>query len=249
MQIGIIKERRLDEKRVAATPDTVKKFIAMGLKVNIEKGAGITAAITDQEYEEAGASILDDAQRVLENADIVLKINKPTGPTEKDGSKLDEVKLLKSGSILVSLMEPYKDRDLIGLIAKQNITCFALELIPRITRAQTMDVLSSQSNLAGYKAVIEASTTYGKAFPMMMTAAGTVPPAKCLVMGAGVAGLQAIATARRLGAVVSASDVRPAAKENVESLGAKFIAVEDEEFKQVVLIVWYAKDMIYVYKK
>ena len=249
MQIGIIKERRLDEKRVAATPDTVKKFIAMGLKVNIEKGAGITAAITDQEYEEAGANILDDAQRVLENADIVLKINKPIGPKDKDGSKLDEVKLLKSGSILVSLMEPYKDRDLISLIAKQNITCFALELIPRITRAQTMDVLSSQSNLAGYKAVIEASTTYGKAFPMMMTAAGTVPPAKCLVMGAGVAGLQAIATARRLGAVVSASDVRPAAKENVESLGAKFIAVEDEEFKQAETSGGYAKEMSDEYKK
>ena len=249
MQIGIIKERRLDEKRVAATPDTVKKFIAMGLKVNIEKGAGITAAITDQEYENAGASILDDAQRVLENADIVLKINKPIGPKDKDGSKLDEVKLLKSGSILVSLMEPYKDGDLIGLIAKQNITCFALELIPRITRAQTMDVLSSQSNLAGYKTVIEASTTYGKAFPMMMTAAGTVPPAKCLVMGAGVAGLQAIATARRLGAVVSASDVRPAAKENVESLGAKFIAVEDEEFKQAETSGGYAKEMSDEYKK
>ena len=249
MQIGIIKERRLDEKRVAATPDTVKKFIAMGLKVNIEKGAGITAAITDHEYEKAGASILDDPQRVLENADIVLKINKPIGPKDKDGSKLDEVKLLKSGSILVSLMEPYKDRDLIGLIAKQNITCFALELIPRITRAQTMDVLSSQSNLAGYKAVIEASTTYGKAFPMMMTAAGTVPPAKCLVMGAGVAGLQAIATARRLGAVVSASDVRPAAKENVESLGAKFIAVEDEEFTQAETSGGYAKEMSDEYKK
>ena len=249
MQIGIIKERRLDEKRVAATPDTVKKFIAMGLKVNIEKGAGITAAITDHEYEEAGANILDDAERVLENADIVLKVNKPIGPTDKDDSKLDEVKLLKSGSILVSLMEPYKDRDLISLIAKQNITCFALELIPRITRAQTMDVLSSQSNLAGYKAVIEASTTYGKAFPMMMTAAGTVPPAKCLVMGAGVAGLQAIATARRLGAVVSASDVRPAAKENVESLGAKFIAVEDEEFKQAETSGGYAKEMSDEYKK
>ncbi len=249
MQIGIIKERRLDEKRVAATPDTVKKFIAMGLKVSIEKGAGITAAIADHEYEEAGANILDDAERVLENADIVLKVNKPIGPTDKDGSKLDEVKLLKSGSILVSLMEPYKDRDLIGLIAKQNITCFALELIPRITRAQTMDVLSSQSNLAGYKAVLEASTTYGKAFPMMMTAAGTVPPAKCLVMGAGVAGLQAIATARRLGAVVSASDVRPAAKENVESLGAKFIAVEDEEFKQAETSGGYAKEMSDEYKK
>ena len=249
MQIGIIKERRPDEKRVAATPDTVKKFIAMGLKVNIEKGAGITAAITDREYEEAGANILDDAKRVLVDADIVLKVNKPIGPKDKDVSKLDEVKLLKSGSILVSLMEPYKDKDLIALIAEQNITCFALELIPRITRAQTMDVLSSQSNLAGYKAVIEASTTYGKAFPMMMTAAGTVPPAKCLVMGAGVAGLQAIATARRLGAVVSASDVRPAAKENVESLGAKFIAVEDEEFKQAETSGGYAKEMSDEYKK
>tara|TARA_B100000212_G_scaffold51225_1_gene33335 strand:- start:260 stop:1423 length:1164 start_codon:yes stop_codon:yes gene_type:complete len=249
MQIGIIKERRLDEKRVAATPDTVKKFIAMGLQVNIEKEAGITAAITDDEYREAGANIFDDASRVLENADIVLKVNKPIGPKDKDVSKLDEVKLLKSGSILVSLMEPYKDRGLIDLIAKQNITCFALELIPRITRAQTMDVLSSQSNLAGYKAVIEACTTYGKAFPMMMTAAGTVPPAKCLVMGAGVAGLQAIATARRLGAVVSASDVRPAAKENVESLGAKFIAVEDEEFKQAETSAGYAREMSDEYKK
>jgi len=249
MQVGIIKERRLDEKRVAATPDTVKRFIAMGLKVNIEKGAGITAAITDQEYQEAGANIFDDASRVLENADIVLKVNKPIGPKDKDVSKLDEVKLLKSGSILVSLMEPYKDRGLIDLIAKQNITCFALELIPRITRAQTMDVLSSQSNLAGYKAVIEACTTYGKAFPMMMTAAGTVPPAKCLVMGAGVAGLQAIATARRLGAVVSASDVRPAAKENVESLGAKFIAVEDEEFKQAETSAGYAREMSDEYKE
>tara|TARA_B100000925_G_scaffold291852_1_gene281922 strand:+ start:2167 stop:3330 length:1164 start_codon:yes stop_codon:yes gene_type:complete len=249
MQIGIIKERRLDEKRVAATPDTVKKFIAMGLQVNIEKGAGITAAITDDEYREAGANIFDDASKVLENADIVLKVNKPIGPKDKDVSKLDEVKLLKSGSILVSLMEPYKDRGLIDLIAKQNITCFALELIPRITRAQTMDVLSSQSNLAGYKAVIEACTTYGKAFPMMMTAAGTVPPAKCLVMGAGVAGLQAIATARRLGAVVSASDVRPAAKENVESLGAKFIAVEDEEFKQAETSAGYAREMSEEYKK
>jgi len=249
MQIGIIKERRLDEKRVAATPDTVKRFIAMGLQVNIEKGAGITAGITDDEYREAGANIFDDASRVLENADIVLKVNKPIGPKDKDVSKLDEVKLLKSGSILVSLMEPYKDRGLIDLIAKQNITCFALELIPRITRAQTMDVLSSQSNLAGYKAVIEACTTYGKAFPMMMTAAGTVPPAKCLVMGAGVAGLQAIATARRLGAVVSASDVRPAAKENVESLGAKFIAVEDEEFKQAETSGGYAREMSDEYKK
>ena len=249
MQIGIIKERRLDEKRVAATPDTVKRFIAMGLQVNIEKGAGITAGITDDEYREAGANIFDDASRVLENADIVLKVNKPIGPNDKDVSKLDEVKLLKSGSILVSLMEPYTDRGLIDLIAKQNITCFALELIPRITRAQTMDVLSSQSNLAGYKAVIEACTTYGKAFPMMMTAAGTVPPAKCLVMGAGVAGLQAIATARRLGAVVSASDVRPAAKENVESLGAKFIAVEDEEFKQAETSGGYAREMSDEYKK
>ena len=249
MQIGIIKERRLDEMRVAATPDTIRKFIAMGLQVNIEKGAGITASITDQEYEEAGANLLENAPKVLENADIVLKVGKPIGPKDEDASKLDEVKLLKSGSILVSLMEPYKDRDLIDLIAKQNVTCFALELIPRITRAQTMDVLSSQSNLAGYKAVIEASTAYGKAFPMMMTAAGTVPPAKCLVMGAGVAGLQAIATARRLGAVVSASDVRPAAKENVESLGAKFIAVEDEEFKEAETSGGYAKEMSDDYKK
>ena len=249
MRIGIVKERRPDEMRVAATPDTVKKFIAMGLEVNVEKGAGVSAAIPDTDYEQAGAKILNKASNVLGSADIVLKICKPIGPNENGVPKLDEVSLLKPGSILVSLMEPYKDRELIELIAKQNITCFALELLPRITRAQTMDVLSSQSNLAGYKAVIEASTAYGKAFPMMMTAAGTVPPAKCLVMGAGVAGLQAIATARRLGAVVSASDVRPAAKENVESLGAKFIAVEDEEFKQAETSGGYAKEMSDEYKK
>ena len=249
MRIGIVKERRSDEMRVAATPDTVKKFIAMGLEVNVEKGAGVSAAIPDADYEQAGAKILNKASNVLESADIVLKICKPIGPNENGVPIHDEVSLLKPGSILVSLMEPYKDRELIELIAKQNITCFALELLPRKTRAQPMDVLSSQSNLAGYKAVIEASTAYGKAFPMMMTAAGTVPPAKCLVMGAGVAGLQAIATARRLGAVVSASDVRPAAKENVESLGAKFIAVEDEEFKQAETSAGYAREMSDEYKK
>ncbi|MBH69002.1 MAG: NAD(P)(+) transhydrogenase (Re/Si-specific) subunit alpha [Rhodospirillaceae bacterium] len=249
MQIGVIKERRPEERRVAATPDTVKKFVAMGLTVNIEKEAGISSAISDQDYIAAGANIVPQASEALNTADIVLKINKPIVPGGDSKDQADEVSMFKSGAILACLMEPYKDKKLIELVAKQNVTCFAMELLPRITRAQTMDVLSSQSNLAGYKAVIEASTIYGKALPMMMTAAGTVPPAKCLVMGAGVAGLQAIATARRLGAVVSASDVRPAAKENVESLGAKFVAVEDEEFKQAETSGGYAKEMSDTYKE
>lgn len=249
MQIGVIKERRPEELRVAATPDTIKKFVAMGLTVNIEKGAGLASAIPDNAYKEAGANVLSKASKILQTADVVIKVGKPIGPNENINSQPDEITHLKPGAILACLMEPYKDRELIELIAKQNVTCFAMELLPRITRAQTMDILSSQSNLAGYKAVIEASTIYGKAFPMMMTAAGTVAPAKCLIMGAGVAGLQAIATARRLGAVVSASDVRPAAKENVESLGAKFIAVEDEEFKQAETDDGYAKEMSVSYKK
>ena len=248
MKIGIVRERRPNELRVGATADTVKKFVTMGLTVAVETDAGLSAAIQDVDYAEAGATVVNTAAEALADADIVLKVRKPIGPGAKIKGAVDEVALMKDGAVLACLMEPYRDRALFDAIAERSITCFAMELLPRITRAQTMDVLSSQSNLAGYKAVIEAGAAFGRAFPMMMTAAGTVPPAKCLVMGAGVAGLQAIATARRLGAVVSATDVRPAAKENVESLGATFVAVEDEEFKQAETAGGYAKEMSQAYK-
>ena len=248
MQVGIIKERRPGESRVAITPDTVKKFLDLGLSVLIESKAGITAAITDKAYEDAGAKIVKTPVEALSQADIVLKVQKPIVPESKGKSDLNEVALMKDGAVLICLMEPYASHKLLETLASKRITVFSMELLPRITRAQTMDTLSSQSNLAGYKAVLEAANTFGRAFPMMMPAAGTVPPAKCLVMGAGVAGLQAIATARRLGAVVSASDVRPAAKENVESLGASFVAVQDEEFKQAETAGGYAKGMSDAYK-
>ncbi|MDC0158565.1 Re/Si-specific NAD(P)(+) transhydrogenase subunit alpha [Rhodospirillaceae bacterium] len=248
MKVGIIKERRPGELRVAITPETVKKYIAMGLSVFIESKAGLTAAITDQSYKDSGANIVKTSREALEKADIVLKVQKPIIPERQGNSELDEVALMKDGAVLICLMEPHRSQELIEALANKNITAFSMELLPRITRAQTMDTLSSQSNLAGYKAVLEAAHAFGRAFPMMMTAAGTVPPAKCLVMGAGVAGLQAIATARRLGAVVSASDVRPAAKENVESLGASFVAVQDEEFKQAETAAGYAKEMSDEYK-
>jgi NAD(P) transhydrogenase subunit alpha len=249
MQVGVIKEQRTGELRVAITPETVKKFVGMGLSVVIETKAGLTAAITDQSYKEAGANIVKTPDEALKNADIVLKVRKPIQSDGSGQNTEDEVKIMKAGAVLICLMEPYSSQELIKILAKQNITTFSMELIPRITRAQTMDTLSSQSNLTGYKAVLEAAHVFGRAFPMMMTAAGTVPPAKCLVMGAGVAGLQAIATARRLGAVVSASDVRPAAKENVESLGASFVAVEDEEFQQAETAGGYAKEMSNEYKE
>ena len=240
MKIGIIKERREGEKRVAASADTVKKYIQLGADVAIEAGAGLSAAVTDDAFAAAGATIVKSAKDAIGNADVVLKVRKPLE---------DEVGLLKKGALLISTMEPFKDKALIDAIAKQGARTFALELVPRITRAQSMDVLSSQSNLAGYKAVLDAAAVFGRAFPMMMTAAGTVPPARCLVMGAGVAGLQAIATAKRLGAIVSATDVRPAAKEQVESLGGTFVAVEDEEFKQAETAGGYAKEMSDEYKK
>ena len=248
MQVGVIKERRAGELRVAITPDTVKKYIAMGLSVFIESKAGLAAAITDQSYQDSGANIVKTSREALEKADIVLKVQKPIIPKKQGNGELDEVALMKDGAVLICLMEPYQSQELIEALANKKITAFSMELLPRITRAQTMDTLSSQSNLAGYKAVLEAAHAFGRAFPMMMTAAGTVPPAKCLVMGAGVAGLQAIATARRLGAVVSASDVRPAARENVESLGASFVAVQDEEFKQAETVAGYAKEMSDEYK-
>ena len=248
MKIGIVRERRPNENRVAATPDTIKKFLALGVEVIVESGAGLRAGIIDASYTALGAQIVKKPEEALGDADIILKVQKPIGPGAPVKGEADEIAMMKDGATLVCLMEPYRDRGLFDALAGRNISCFAMELVPRISRAQSMDVLSSQSNLAGYKAVVEAAAAFGRAFPMMMTAAGTVPPAKCLVMGAGVAGLQAIATARRLGAVVSATDVRPAAKEQVESLGASFVAVEDEEFKQAETAGGYAKEMSQAYQ-
>ncbi len=228
LSIAITRETAEFEKRVAAVPETVKKLKALGCDVIIEKGAGDNSSITDDMFREAGATIGSD---VTKNADIVLSVQ---------AGNLDSI---KKGALLVGLFSPYNNEALVQKLAAANINAFSMELVPRITRAQSMDVLSSQSNLAGYKAVLDACEYFNRAFPMMMTAAGTVPPAKVFVMGAGVAGLQAIATAKRLGAVVSATDVRPAAKEQVKSLGGSFVAVEDEEFKQAETAGGYAKQM------
>jgi len=222
------------ETRVAATPETVKKFIALGAECVVQAGAGLGARIVDAEYEEAGAKVLKTASATIKDADIVLLVRRPA---ESD------LKHYKAGALLIATIDPYGNEAAIKAIAESRIAAFAMDFLPRITRAQVMDVLSSQANLAGYQAVIDAAEEYDRALPMMMTAAGTVPAARVFVMGAGVAGLQAIATARRLGAAVTATDVRPAAKEQVESLGAKFIAVEDEEFKQAETAAGYAKAM------
>jgi NAD(P) transhydrogenase subunit alpha len=217
---------------VAATPESVKKLIGLGAGVTVETGAGAAAGISDQSFQTAGAEIAGSAQAALADADLVLKVRRP-----------DDLAGYKRGAALIALMDPYGHEAALQRMAEAGVSSFALELIPRITRAQVMDVLSSQANLAGYQAVIEAAAHFSRAMPMMMTAAGTVPAARVFVMGAGVAGLQAIATARRLGAVVSATDVRPAAKEQVASLGAKFIAVEDAEFKAAETAAGYAKEM------
>ncbi len=232
--IAIIQERRAGETRVAAVPETVKKLIAMGFKVVVEKDAGALAAFSDEDYKAAGAEIAATAKAALGKADIVFKVRAPEAA---------ETAALKSGAIVVALLNPFQERAALDGLAAKGATAFAMEFVPRISRAQAMDALSSQANLAGYRAVIEGAHAYGRAMPLMMTAAGTVAPAKVFVMGAGVAGLQAVATARRMGAVVTATDVRPAAKEQVESLGAKFIAVEDEEFKQAETAAGYAKEM------
>ena len=246
MKIGIAKERRAHELRVAVSPDTVKKLIALGAEVVVETGAGLGAAYTDASLADAGAKIVSDEKSAIGDADIVLKVQRPL--TAAEGGP-DEMALLKSGAMLVGILAPYAARDQVAAYASQGVNAFAMEFMPRITRAQTMDVLSSQANLAGYRAVIEAATVFGRALPMMMTAAGTVAPARVFVMGAGVAGLQAIATARRLGAIVSATDVRPASKEQVKSLGATFVAVEDDEFKQAETTAGYAKPMSAEYQK
>jgi len=234
MKLAILKERRDGETRVAATAETVKKLKGLGLDVAVEAGAGAAARVSDADYQSAGATIAPDSASVLSDADIVLSVRSP------DAS---QISALKKGAVLAALLAPYTDKETPARLAAQGVNAFAMEFLPRISRAQAMDVLSSQANLAGYKAVIDAAAQFGRAMPMMMTAAGTIAPARVLVMGVGVAGLQAIATARRLGAIVSATDVRPATKEQVESLGATFIAVMDEEFKNAQTAAGYAKPM------
>jgi H+-translocating NAD(P) transhydrogenase subunit alpha len=231
MRIAVAREADPAEDRVAATPETVKKMMALGAEVAVEPGAGIKSGIPDADFAAAGATVSAEA---IKGADVVLRVRRPGA---------SELATCKKGALVIAIMDPYGNEAALKAMADAGVTAFAMELMPRITRAQVMDVLSSQANLAGYRAVVDAAGEYGRALPMMMTAAGTIPAAKVFVMGAGVAGLQAIATARRLGAVVTATDVRPAAKEQVESLGAKFIAVEDEEFKQAETKAGYAKEM------
>lgn len=246
MKISIPKERRAHERRVAATPETVKKFVALGIDVAIEAGAGEASRITDAAYEAAGATIVSDVAQLLGDADVVLKVQRPLSASEEG---LNELALMKRGALLIAVLSPYNAPDAVQQYADAGITAMALEFVPRITRAQSMDVLSSQSNLAGYRAVIEAIHVYDRAMPMMMTAAGTIAPARVMVLGAGVAGLQAIATAKRLGAIVSATDVRAASKEQVESLGGKFVMVESEEVANAETAGGYAKEMSDDYKR
>ena len=248
MKFAIPKERRAGELRVAASPDTVKRFVGLGAEVSIETGAGEGAAVPDEEFAKAGAVIAKDEGEALSGADVVLKVQRPLLAGEVKGAP-DELALIKPGAALIGILAPYDSPESLEAYAKAGVNAFALELMPRITRAQVMDVLSSQANLAGYRAVLDAAAEFGRAYPMMMTAAGTVPAAKVFIMGAGVAGLQAIATARRLGGIVSATDVRPAAKEEVASLGGAFVAVEDDEFRQAQTAGGYAKEMSDAYKK
>jgi NAD(P) transhydrogenase subunit alpha len=245
MKIGVPKERRAGELRVAVSPETVKKFAALGFDVTVEAGAGDGASFSDDVYREAGATIAGDEAGALADADVVLKVRGPIS----GGNGADEIGLLKKGSIVIANFSALSDHETVRACADAGVTAFALDLLPRITRAQSMDVLSSQSNLAGYKAVLDAAGAIGRAFPMMMTAAGTVPPAKVFVIGAGVAGLQAIATAKRLGAVVTAYDVRPAVKEQVESLGGKFVEVDTAATADAETSGGYAKEMDADYQK
>ncbi|MCB1782414.1 MAG: Re/Si-specific NAD(P)(+) transhydrogenase subunit alpha [Alphaproteobacteria bacterium] len=240
LHITVPKETHKHERRVAVSPETVKKLSAMDCVVSVESGAGLASDFTDDAYKDAGAKIVKDAAASLKTADVVLKVQAPNAA---------ELGAMKKGALLVAMLGPFGNPSVLKDCAKAGVDAFSMEFVPRISRAQAMDVLSSQSNLAGYKSVLDAAEHYAHAFPMMMTAAGTVPPAKVFVMGAGVAGLQAIATAKRLGAVVSATDVRPAAKEQVASLGGSFVAVEDEEFKQAETAGGYAKEMSADYKK
>ena len=229
-----------EETRVAISPETVRKLVALGCKVVIAAGSGARSRFSDEIYKAQGADIAASAAEAVQGADILLKVRRPSP---------EEVRGLTSGGIVAAMLSPTDDRPGLDALAATGATLFSMEFMPRITRAQSMDVLSSQANLAGYKAVINAAAMFEQAVPMMMTAAGTVPAAKAFIMGVGVAGLQAIATARRLGAIVSATDVRPATKEQVASLGAKFVAVEDEEFKQAQTAAGYAKPMSEAYQQ
>ena len=232
MRAYILKESG-SELRVSASPDSVKKMVELGISVNIQTTAGQNSNFSDESYKANGAEIFNNTTEII-NADIIIKVNKPTD---------DEISSMKEGSLFIGSLDPYNSRETLNKLRDKGVTSFAMELMPRITRAQSMDILSSQSNLAGYKAVIDATYLFNKAMPMMMTAAGTIAPAKVMVFGAGVAGLQAIATAKRLGAIVSATDVRMAAKEQVESLGGKFVMVEDDETQDAETSGGYAKEM------
>lgn len=234
MKIAIVRERFEGENRVAATPETVGKLLALGAHVSVETGAGLGSRVLDADYVAAGATVETNPAAALKGAEIVLTVRRPSAASIAGVAK---------GALVIGALDPFGNDADVQALAKAGVTAISMEFMPRITRAQVMDILSSQANLAGYQGVIEAAAAFDRAFPMMMTAAGTVRPAKVFVMGAGVAGLQAIATAKRLGAVVSATDVRPAAKEQVESLGGKFIAVEDAEFKQAETAGGYAKQM------
>jgi NAD(P) transhydrogenase subunit alpha len=234
MRIAVQAETDANESRVAATPETVKSFTGLGAEVAVETGAGRKSGISDQDYADAGAIIAPDPQSTVKDADIVLRVRRPSA---------SDIAAIKPGATVIAIMDPYGHIDALQSLAAAGASAFAMELIPRITRAQTMDVLSSQANLAGYRAIIDAAAEYDRAIPMMMTAAGAIQPARIFIMGVGVAGLQAIATARRIGGVVTATDVRPATKEQVLSLGAKFIAVEDEEFAAAETSAGYAKAM------
>jgi NAD(P) transhydrogenase subunit alpha len=234
MRIAVPSETQGNETRVAATPDTVKRLIGMGADFVVQSGAGLSSGITDSEFETAGAKIASSAADTVRDADVVLQVRRPVA---------DALHGVKPGAIVLAVMDPYGNEAELQKLADAKVSAFAMEFMPRITRAQTMDVLSSQANLAGYRAVVDGAAEYGRALPMMMTAAGTVPAARIFIMGVGVAGLQAIATARRMGGVVTATDVRPATKEQVESLGAKFLAVVDEEFQQAQTAGGYAKEM------
>ena len=233
MHIAVLSDT-ISDARVAATPETIKKYESMGGRVSVQDGAGGGAGISDGDFAAAGARMVRDAKTVVDGADIVLSVNRPS---------LDAIRACKPGAIVIASMDPHRRDGALDIMASSGVSAFAMEFMPRIARAQAMDVLSSQASLAGYRAIIDASAELTRSFPMMTTAAGTVPPAQVFVMGAGVAGLQAIATARRLGAMVTATDVRPAAKEQVQSLGAKFIAVENEEFRASETAGGYAKPM------
>ena len=238
--IAVPAEGDKSENRVALSPETAKKFTGLGAKVRVQAGAGAGSNFSDADYKAAGAAVSSSAAATLKGADIILTVRRPSAASLKGAAK---------SAMLACILDPFSDKAGLNALAKTGATLFSMEFMPRITRAQSMDVLSSQANLAGYKAVVDAAAGFGRALPMMMTAAGTVPAARVFVMGVGVAGLQAIATAKRLGAVVTATDVRPSTKEQVESLAAKFIAVEDEEFRKAETAAGYAKPMSAAYQK